>query len=88
MPENVSESDNQLSSKINLLRLPKSSLEIRSSSKLSTTSGRCNLNVRNVKSNLENLLTEEEACLENLSDENEEYQQSSIPKGALQSYES
>jgi hypothetical protein len=42
---------------------------------------------RNVYSKLDNLITDED-CLENLSDENEELQQSAIPIAALASYES
>lgn len=81
MPEDVSESDHYQTQR-NIIPSgsvvgPSSTGEVRSSSKMSTTSGRHNMDIRNVKSRLENLITEQsidEDSLENLGDENEEHQ--------------
>ncbi|TNV80379.1 hypothetical protein FGO68_gene5925 [Halteria grandinella] len=90
MPEDVSESDHYQTQR-NIIPSgsvvgPSSTGEVRSSSKMSTTSGRHNMDIRNVKSRLENLITEQsidEDSLENLGDENEEHQQSILQQNSM-----
>ena len=73
MPDNVSESDNQHTASFRNGVLmasqvkPSSTGELRSTSKQSTKSG-INLDIRNIKSRLENLLTEQS---EQMSTDNE-----------------
>lgn len=85
MPEDVSESDHYMTRNVlpsGSIVCPSSTGEVRSTSKLSTISGRHNMDIRNVKSKLENLITEQSFAdsLENLEDENEELQQSILPQ--------
>lgn len=88
MPDDVSESDHYMTRNVvpsGSTVGPSSTGEVRSTSKLSTVSERHNMDIRNVKSKLENLVTEESLLdsLENLDDENEEMHQSIMPQQQL-----